>query len=380
MLLACFILLAAAAAYPVVLYPALVVTLARWKPRPWNEEPLAEPVVHVIAVHNEEQRIEAKLENSLALEPPGGGLCTIVVDDGSTDRTMEIVERFADRGVVRIACPRSGKEQAQLEAVHATREPVLVFSDASTRLEPGSIAELVKPLADPAVSAVSGTDRLDEAETGTGEGLYVRYEMALRRAESLAGSLVGLSGCFFAARREIAERLLPDVPSDMGAALVAIRLGKRAVAQPNARCTYSATPEVEREFARKRRTALRGLRCLWSYSGVLSIRRPRISWQVVSHKWLRFAIPLFALAAMVVVGIAALEGRPWGIALGILLALGLGSGALALRLQLLRRFRPLRALGFLTVSNLAVLAAWSDLLRGHKQVQWVPTRRPGGPR
>jgi len=81
------------------------------------------------------------------------------------------------------------------------------------------------------VGAVSGTDRPERAGSGTGEDLYVRYEMALRRAESRAGSLVGLSGCFFAVRREIANALLPEVPSDLGSALLSIALGKRAVAQ-----------------------------------------------------------------------------------------------------------------------------------------------------
>ncbi len=363
-------------AYPPLIYPFLVFLLARLRPRPWREAPVDESVVHVITVFNEETRIEAKLLNALALDPPGGGLRTVVVDDGSTDGTHQIVERFLSRGVEWIGCPRRGKEQAQIEAIRRTTEPIVVFSDASTTMEPHALQQVVRPLADPEVGAVSGTDRLGDGGKGTGESIYVRYEMALRRAESLAGSLVGLSGCFFAARRSIAERLLPDVPSDLGAALLAIRERRRAVIQPDAVCTYTATPNPGREFARKRRTALRGLRGLWAYRGSLWSGGAMFAWQIVSHKWWRFAIPIFMLAAAAVSVAAAFDGQFWGLIVAAAGAGGFGVSVLVLAFPSLGRSRGLRALGFATLSTAAVLAAWFALIRGKTETTWRPTERP----
>jgi cellulose synthase/poly-beta-1,6-N-acetylglucosamine synthase-like glycosyltransferase len=376
MLEAAFVAFLVAAAYPVAIYPLLVLALSRLAPRPWLEGAPRGPVAHVIAVHDEQARIAAKLDNALALDLPPGSR-TVVADDGSRDRTGEIVRTYAARGVSWIGCPRRGKEHAQIEAVRRTTEPILVFSDASTALDRDAVAKLLRPFADPRVAAVSGTDRLAAGAEGTGEDLYVRFEMAVRRAESLSGSLVGLSGCFFAMRREVAEGLLPDVPSDLGAALVAIRCGMRAVAQEDAICRYVATPEAGREFARKRRTALRGLRGLRSYRGVLSLRRPVESWQLLSHKWLRFAVPLFGLGAFATAAIAAAAGSAWGgwFAGAVLVALLAGAGAL--RSSGLRRLRPVRGIGFAVLSTAAVLAAWLDLARGVTRATWTPTTRSG---
>jgi len=373
--------LAFAAAYSTVIYPILVIALAAVRPRPWREADVDHAVVHIITVHNEENRIARKLDNALSLEPPPGGLRTVVADDGSDDATASIVARYRSRGVGWVDGPRAGKERAQIEAVRSASEPILVFSDASTWLEPDAIAQIVRPFADVGVAAVSGWDRLS-GETGTGEDLYVRYEMALRRAESRAGSLVGLSGCFFACRREIAQQLQPDVPSDMGAALIALRSGRRAVAQERARCSYTAARRVGQEFSRKRRTALRGMNCLRAYPGAMSWRRPVPTWQLVSHKWMRFASPWFAVVGATAFAWASIAdgmtATTAAVTIGVAGACGLGS--LALVSPALRRFGPLRSLGFAVVSAAAVLAAWTDFVSGRKHVTWSPTRRTGAGR
>jgi len=364
-----------AALYPVAIYPACVRAAAALRRRSWRTGPWTERVAHVITVHNEEPRIAAKLENSLALEAPAGGVETIVVDDGSTDGTGAVVGTFASRGVAWIAHPRAGKEAAQIAAVRSTSCGVIVFSDASTRIDPGALREILAPFRDPEVGAVSGTDRPEGAGSGTGEDLYVRYEMALRRAESRAGSLVGLSGCFFAVRREIAEALLPEVPSDLGSALLAIARGKRAVAQDLATCSYTSTTEVEKEFARKRRTALRGLRCLWAYRGAISIRRPLVSWEILSHKVARFLSPFFLGLAVAALAAGALRGeRAALVTLPVVLA-GIAVAVASASSDALRRASSFRAAAFFLVSNLAVLAAWLDLLSGKRLAVWTPTSR-----
>jgi len=345
-----FLALAALAVYPMTIYPFLAIGLARLRPHPWREAVYAGRVTHIVTVFNEERRIRAKLENSIALASPPGGVDLLIVSDGSTDGTQGIVREYAKRGVRWMGLARRGKEAAQIDAVPAASGDVIVFSDASTTIDHEGLVRLLEPFADPVVAAVSGTDRVATADGSTGEDLYVRYEMAMRRAEALTGSLVGLSGCFFAVRREVAERFLLEAPSDMGAALASIGLRKRAVAKDDATCTYSLAGGTEHEFARKRRTALRGIRGLWLYAPMVLRGSLIAQWQVLSHKVLRFASPLFLIAALVV--------------------------AVAEVVPSTRRSRLLRAAHFFALANAAVVAASIDFAVGRRQAAWSPTTRP----
>jgi glycosyltransferase involved in cell wall biosynthesis len=363
-----------AIAYPIAIYPILVQVMAFVRPRPWRMGETDLKVAHLITVFNEERRIGPKLDNALAVVAPAGGLETVVISDGSDDGTERIVRGYADRGVRWVGCERQGKERAQMTAIRSIDAEILVFSDASSLLEKESLIELLRPFADPSVAAVSGTDRLEDAGIGTGEDLYVGYEMRLRRAESRAGSLVGLSGCYFAIRREISECWVPDVPNDMGSALLAITMGRRAVAVDGARCTYGATTSTKREFQRKKRTALRGLRGLIAYRSALTRGGWVESWQVFSHKVMRFLAPFFALVA-----VAALAAGSW---IGLFWAQLFLAGSAALIAAALAGtlapawLRPLRAASFLLLSMAAVGSAWFAILKRDRAALWAPTERP----
>jgi cellulose synthase/poly-beta-1,6-N-acetylglucosamine synthase-like glycosyltransferase len=374
-LLILFILCVLAAIYPIGVYPLLVWLVAALRPRRWRSGTVSDKVAFIITLFNEERKIDAKLRNTLSLIRPDAKFEIIVASDGSTDGTQEIVSRYSDCGVRWLDCPRRGKEAAQKDAIRATDAEILVFSDVSTVIDPDGLEEILRPFADPSVGAVSGTDGVSESSL-TGEYLYLWYEMAMRNAESLCNSIVGLSGCFFALRRQVAEELLPDVPSDFGAALVCVRQGLRAVAQPTARCFYAATPNAGSLYRRWQRTVLRGIRCLAAYRGVVSWRRPLASWQIISHKWLRFLSPCFVVVGLIVAGWAAAACQIWGIVVwGTLLPLsmlGLLSLATGRFSHYLRVFRPV---GFALVIFAAVIAAWCRLLLGRKEATWTPTER-----
>jgi cellulose synthase/poly-beta-1,6-N-acetylglucosamine synthase-like glycosyltransferase len=360
--------------YPLAIYPLLVLLLARLRPRPWQDAPFDGSVAFVITVFNEAARIRAKLVNTLALNPPPEGLQIVVVSDGSTDDTEAVVREFSQDAVRWISCPRRGKEAAQIVATRAISADVLVFSDASTTLEPNSLLEILRPLGDPEVGAVSGCDQVRGNDPASGERLFLSYEMAVRNAESLVGSLAGLSGCFFAVRRYVARQLLTDVPSDLGAALACTGLGLRAVSQPTAVCHYAPTEGSLRLFERWRRTALRGIRGLWAYRGCLGWHRPLASWQVVSHKWLRFLSPVFALVAILTAMLGAVHQETWGIVTVVCVASAatLGLVSLSRGWPVLRPFRPA---GFAVVTNVAILAAWLSLAQRQTRVTWTPTTR-----
>ena len=156
---------------------------------------------------------------------------------------------------------RRGKESGQNEAVKRARGEILVFSDVATTLEKCGLTEIVANFADPQIGCVSSVDRLltnGESQTG-GEGLYVKYEMWLRTMESSVKSVVGLSGSFFAARKEVCFDFSTNMQSDFKTLLNSMKMGLRGISDPEAIGYYPDIKDKSREFDRKVRTVLRGL-------------------------------------------------------------------------------------------------------------------------
>jgi len=169
-------------------------------------------VTMIITAYNEGKRIKDKLDNTLALEYPGEKLQILVASDGSTDQTNAIVKDCEKKGVELLAIEkRRGKENAQKVAVKRASGEVIIFTDVATHLDLGGVKEIVFNFADPSVGCVSSEDQLvGKNGKRSGEGFYVRYEMWLRRLESKINSLVGLSGSFFAARKEVCQDFSGD--------------------------------------------------------------------------------------------------------------------------------------------------------------------------
>ena len=290
-----------AATYSYFWYPALLLIL----PPRRSTADLAPLPVHkiavVIAARNEAAKIEAKLDNTLELEPVGTELDLMVASDASDDATDSIVRRYADRGIRLVRSPeRLGKEHAQELAIVSTDADIIVFTDAGAILPKDSLRHLLEAFRDPMVGAVSSVDRfLTEDGTLQGEGAYVRYEMWLRDLEARFHSLVGLSGSFFAARRTICQRWDSRVQSDFGTALSCVQLGMRAVSNRRIVAYYKNIKDSRKEYQRKVRTITRGMNSLRIRASVLNVARyGRFSFEVFSHKVMRWATPWLLLGAL----------------------------------------------------------------------------------
>lgn len=302
-------------AYTYLGYPALLWLLARWRPRPPRHGPCAPFVSIIVAAHNEEQQLAAKLEDLLALDYPAEQRELIVVSDGSTDATAAIATQYAERGVQLAAlAPRAGKPTALNHGVARARGEIILFCDVRQRLAPPTLRALLPAFADPQVGAVSAELALP-AERGP--GLYWRYERALRRAESTIDSTVGATGACYAIRRALyqplpASCLLDDVFTPLQ---IAMR-GYRVLLEPGAQVQDVEAP-LAGEFARKTRTLAGNYQLLQQLPGVLDPRRNRLLFQLVSHKLLRLLCP-FALLALLVANLGMLVhgacGRPWYLA------------------------------------------------------------------
>ena len=236
--------------YSYLVYPVVLMFMQRamTSPRTGSATGPKPHVTVIVAARNEQARIADKLENTLALEYPGGTFNILVASDCSEDATDSIVSGFAHRGVTLVRSPeRKGKEHAQGLAIKAATGDILVFTDTATRLRPDAIRLLIEDFADPTVGAVSSEDELLSPEgTVRGEGAYVRYEMALRRLESRAAGLVGLSGSCFAVRKEVCARWRSDTRA----------ISPRRCCAHRPACGRSAT-SVSKALTRTSRTRVR---------------------------------------------------------------------------------------------------------------------------
>jgi len=359
-------------------YPLLLWVFARLRPRDVRKRKIHPSVSIIIAARNEADKIRNKIDNTLTLNYPPSLIEVIVASDASDDGTDEIVRSYAPKGVQLVRAPqRKGKEYVQGLAVAASKGEILVFTDAATMLEPDAIGPLVENFGDLSVGAVSTEDLLvDAGGVPTGEGLYVRYEMCVRRLESRFHSLVGLSGSCFAIRRELCAHWSPTLASDFIGALNAARSGYRSVADPSARGRVPGIISARLEFPRKVRTFLRGITVLMANLDLLNpFRYGRFAFQLASHKLLRLLAPFLLLSILGTTGVLMRE-QPFPLIFWTQIgfyALGV-TGGLVTALQ---RNAIVRVVYYFTMVQWAMLVAWVKYARGHQQIAWEPSKRPG---
>jgi len=284
-------------------YPLALALVSRWRRRTGRDERYCPTVALVIAAHDEEAVLREKLDNSLALEYPRDRLQVVVASDGSGDRTNAIAAEYAARGVVlHDIRPRGGKTRALNIAIPRTTGDILILSDANAMYRPDAVRCLVRHFADPTVGAVSGDVRVvDSADTyAASEGLYYRYERHLQQLESRLGSIIGADGGMYALRRS-AYSPVPDnvVVDDFVISMNVACSGLRVIYDPEAVAIEHGTGTSREEFGRKVRIVAGGLQALGSGQGVPGLRDPWLLWSYVSHKVLRWLMPVVLMAVFV---------------------------------------------------------------------------------
>jgi len=358
-------------------YPLLLILLGRIAPHPIAADGADDlpPATLIIPVHNEERVIEAKLRNLDSLDYPRDRLAVLIVSDGSTDQTRQrVLDYRGDLQVRFLELPqRQGKAAALNLGLQYAGSGIVVFTDASIMLDPGSLRRVVQPFRDESIGCVSGEDHIPG---GGGEGLYGRYELFLRNLESQVSSIAGASGSFYAMRRHLCKPFLPGMAPDFLSVLVTVGHGYRAITEPRAFGTMTSTRSTRGEFTRKVRTLIRGMTALWHARHLLNpFRSGMFSLVLWSHKMARWLVPAFMMIALVTS--ALLAGHPfYALALVVQLAfyaltlLGLLVPAAAQRSLLVRI--PV----YFTVVNAAIFVAWIRYLAGERLEIWTPTARP----
>jgi hypothetical protein len=357
-------------AYTQLGYPVVLLAWSRLTgPHPQDPEPAADspkPTVSlIVAAHDEEQVIAAKVANALELDWPRERLELIVACDGCTDATAA---RARTAGADRVLeLPRGGKIRAQDAAVRTARGELLAFSDANSSWAPDALRQLTAAFADAHVGYACGQVTFTRADGGDNqEGVYWRYEMAVRRLESRLASITAGNGAIYATRRESYLNVDPIMGHDLSFPFNMVKRGWRAVYVPGARAREKMVPTTSGEFARKRR--------MMSHAWPIVIRGGMLSprgygapyaLMIVSHRILRYASPglhVVALAANVVlvghgrVYVGLLAGQ-----LGLLGAAGLAGVA---------PLRPFQVARYYVLSTASLgLGLW-DWLRHGTSAAW----------
>jgi cellulose synthase/poly-beta-1,6-N-acetylglucosamine synthase-like glycosyltransferase len=338
---------------------------------PLHDRDVGSPSVSlIVAAHNEQAVIAAKVTNALALDYPRALLQAIVACDGCTDATADNA-RAAGADLV-LELPRGGKIAAQDAAVERASGELVAFSDANALWEPHALRELAAAFDDLHVGYACGQVRFVQDASGAHatnqEGVYWRYEMALRERESRLSSITAGNGAIYATRRESYIVVDPIMGHDLSFPFNMVKRGWRAVYVPSARATEKMVPSIEGELARKRRMmshtwpiVLRG--------GMLSPRgySPGYALMILSHRALRYSTPflhtlaLAANVALVASGASSLYRITLYLQIALLAAAGLG-GVLRVRVLLIARYYVL------TTASLAV-GLW-DWLRHGTAASW----------
>jgi glycosyltransferase involved in cell wall biosynthesis len=365
--------------YSYFLYPLILKMIP---PRYSQKTPQADSSVLpalclIITAHNEEGRIRGKLDNALEIDYPREKLDIIVASDCSEDTTDEIVSSYANRGIRLVrANERKGKEYAQLCAIRASSSEILVFSDVATRIPEDALRILASKFADEQVGAISSEDCFVSPDGRVvGEGAYVKYEMWLRRLESSRAGLVGLSGSFFAARREVCEEWDIYSPSDFNTGLNCARLGLVAITSSDVVGIYQDVQDPGLEFRRKVRTVIRGVTAIVRHPEVLNPARLGLfAFQVWSHKIMRWGVPWFMLVFAVSTLLLQGQGGIYRLALFAQLIFY----AIALLGWISARSREnalVRLVFFFVQTNLALAQAVMSFMLGKRMTVWTPSRR-----
>jgi cellulose synthase/poly-beta-1,6-N-acetylglucosamine synthase-like glycosyltransferase len=331
------------------------------------------PLSLIVAAHDEQEVIAAKVANALALDYPRERLQVIVACDGCGDETAARA-RAAGADLV-LELPRGGKIRAQDAAVERASGEIAAFSDANALWEPDAARALVGAFEDPRVGYACGQVRFVQATPGGGnqEGVYWRYEMAVRALESRLSSITAGNGAIYATRRDAYIVVDPIMGHDLSLPFNTVKRGMRAVYVPQARASEKMVPSLGGEFARKRRM----MSHTWPIvvrGGMLSPRGypPGYALMIASHRLLRYAsaaLHVLALAANVVLVASGAGGGGrdlYVVTLALQLAL-----LLAAALAGVLPVRPLLIARYYVLTSASLAAGFWDWLRHGTEATWT---------
>lgn len=280
------------------------------------------PVSVIVPAFNERANIAATVRSLVASDYPQ--LEVIVVDDGSTDGTVDIVESLRLPGVHVLRQPNGGKPAALNHGISYARGDILVLVDGDTVFEPGALAELVQPFQDPSVGAVSGNTKVANRRGLLGQWQHLEYVIGFnldRRMYDVLECMPTVPGAIGAFRREAVadvggvpgETLAEDTDFTMAVA----RAGWRIAYAPTAIAWTEAPSTLKQLWRQRYRWCYGTMQSMWKHRRAMFERGAsgRLGRRGIVYLWL-FQVLLPLSAPMVdIYGIyGAIFLPPWRVA------------------------------------------------------------------
>lgn len=362
--------------YPIIIYPSLVCLLGLIWPRPVKRGSWLPCVTVLIPAHNEAQNIAATIRNKLEQDYPRERLEIIVMSDGSTDRTEDIVREFSSQNVRLIRRERrEGKAAALNEGVRYAKGEILVFSDANSLFSPDAVRRLMENFAGSEIGYVTGnlTYRIPSAGTaGNGCSGYMKYENVLRKLETRAGSIIGVNGGVDAIRRELYRNVPRQLITDFVLPLHVISTKHRVVYDDRAHSFEVANSELRSEFRMRVRVALRALQGITYMRGLCNpVKYPWAAFSLISHKIIRYCSFLFLMIAFLTNLV--LVTNPGYAALFIVQVIAYTLALVGWRKGLPKLVHKLTFMpSYFLVTNAAFAVAAIKFLQGETMATWQP--------
>jgi len=377
-----FLASAAALLYTYAGYPLLVWIYSFLRPKPVRQSDIEPTVSFLITAYNEEKDLARKLENTLAIDYPKEKLETIVSSDGSTDRTDEIVKEFAGRGIRLLRIEgRLGKTVAQNRAVETATGEIILFSDATTIYKTDVLRRLVRNFADESVGCVAGKliyVNPNDSSVGDGARSYWSYETFIKQAESLACSLIGVSGCLYAVRRKNYVPMYAEACSDFLIATKIREQNLRTVYESEAIAVEETNNRTDKELKMRVRVIAQTFTDLWRHRRMLNpFRAGFYAVELFSHKVLRYAVPLFLLSLYFSNLVLAFHSPFFDFFLLFQLLFYVLAAAAWLLDRAGISFKLLSLPLYFVLANAAVIIAFYKFLRGERFASWQPIREEG---
>lgn len=341
------------------------------------------PVTVVIAAYNEADFIETKITDTLRQNYPPDKLHILAITDGSTDSTPEIVKKFEQVQLFHQP-ERRGKIAAVNRVMPLINTPIVIYTDANTLLNPDAVSNLTRHFANPNVGAVAGEKRIITpdavAASGAGEGLYWKYESALKKWDSELYSVVGAAGELFAIRTDLYEPPPPDtLIEDFYKTLRIAQKGYRVLYEPDAYAMETPSASVAEELKRKIRIAAGGLQAIYRLKPLLNpFKYGVLSFQYISHRVLRWTLaplclPILLLTNAYLVRTSGSIGWQVFLGLQVIFYLTALTGYLLEARKI--RFKPFFVPYYFCMMNYAVYLGFWRIVTGRQSVLWERAKR-----
>lgn len=249
----------------------------------------------LIAAYNEEAVVDEKMRNCLELDYPADKLHILWITDGSNDHTNEYLSRWP-QAANSYQLERLGKATALNRGVRLVKTPLIVFTDANTRLNREALREIAYAFTDPKTGCVAGEKciavQTKDNAASSGEGMYWKYESKLKALDARLYSAVGAAGELFAIRRELFEEMETDtLLDDFVLSLRIVMHGYKIAYCSDAYAVESGSADMNEEEKRKVRIVAGGLQSIWRLRSLLNPFRYGIfCFQYISHRVLRWSL------------------------------------------------------------------------------------------